>query len=133
MNLLVDELCALTMIVYLIWLYFLTIAVFALIFFTYLPKSQMKKKKKKSNKFFHSFDLSEYSFTCPELQASGLARRLLLHVFLCWIITSTTYCIMDDYFNRLFIRFWLQLGHFVWKCSPGYETKLVRICIDLYP
>jgi hypothetical protein len=23
--------------------------------------------------------------------------------------------------------------NFVWKCSPGYEIKLVRICIDLYP
>jgi hypothetical protein len=29
-----------------------------------------------SNKFFHNFHLSETSFTCPRLQASGIARRL---------------------------------------------------------
>jgi len=29
-----------------------------------------------SNKFFHNFHLSESSFTCPRLCASGLVRRL---------------------------------------------------------
>ena len=29
-----------------------------------------------SNKFFHNFHLSESSFTCPGLRASGLAQRL---------------------------------------------------------
>jgi hypothetical protein len=31
-----------------------------------------------SNKFFHIFHLSESSFTCPGLRASGLTRRLQL-------------------------------------------------------
>ena len=33
-----------------------------------------------SNKFFHNFHLSESSFTCPCLWASGLARKLILTV-----------------------------------------------------
>ena len=33
-------------------------------FFHLLAKKPNEEKKKKSNKFFHSFDLSEYSFTC---------------------------------------------------------------------
>ena len=49
----------------------LSIPVFALIFFTYLPESQIYKKISiYSNRFFHNFHLSESSFTC------GLARRL---------------------------------------------------------
>jgi hypothetical protein len=55
--------------------------VFALIFFTYFstcPKAKFRKKKSiYSNKFFHNFHLSESSFTCPRLRASGLAQRLL--------------------------------------------------------
>ena len=39
------------------------------------PKAKFRQKL--SNKFFHNFHLSKSSFTCPVLQASGLARRLL--------------------------------------------------------
>jgi non-ribosomal peptide synthetase component F len=46
-------------------------AVFALIFFTYLPESQISFY---SNKFFHNFHLSDFSNTCPWLLASGLAQ-----------------------------------------------------------
>jgi len=56
--------------------------VFALIFFTYLPESQIKEKKNiYSNKFFHNFRLSESSFTCPRRRTSGFARRLLLYMY----------------------------------------------------
>jgi hypothetical protein len=41
-------------------------------FFHQLVKKQ-KKKFIYSNKFFHNFHLSECSFTCPRLWASGLA------------------------------------------------------------
>jgi hypothetical protein len=36
-----------------------------------------------SNKFFHNFHLSESSFTCSGLRASGLARRLVRGFFIC--------------------------------------------------
>jgi hypothetical protein len=35
----------------------------------------------KSNKFFHNFHLSEYSFTFPGLRACGLALRLQIFFF----------------------------------------------------
>jgi hypothetical protein len=62
--------------------YFLQSTVFALIFLA-KPKSQMLKKKSiYSNKFCHNFHMSESSFTCPGLRASGLARRLKqLYIF----------------------------------------------------
>jgi len=48
--------------------------VFTLIFF-HLParKAKFGKIAIYSNKFFHNFHLSESSFTCPGLLASGLA------------------------------------------------------------
>ena len=42
-----------------------------------------------SNKFFHNFHLSESSFTCPGLQASGLMQRLQITCTInVWILTS---------------------------------------------
>ena len=56
----------------------LSISVFALIFFHLLSwKANVDIFSIYSNKFFHNFYLSESSFTCPGLLASGLARRLL--------------------------------------------------------
>ena len=43
-------------------------------FFTYLPKAKFSIY---SNKLFHNFHLFESSFTCPGLQASGLAQKLM--------------------------------------------------------
>ena len=40
-------------------------------------KRNLEKNSICSNKFFHIFHLSESSFTCLRLQASGLAGRLL--------------------------------------------------------
>jgi hypothetical protein len=44
-------------------------------FFFYLlaQKPNLGKFSIYSNKFFHNFRLSESSFTCPQLRASGLA------------------------------------------------------------
>jgi len=39
-------------------------------------KPNLEKCSIYSNKFFHNFHLSESSFTCPGLRASGLVRRL---------------------------------------------------------
>ena len=67
-------------------------AVFTLIFFTYLPESQLY-----SNKFFHNFHLSGSRFTCPGLRASGLAWRLWekfssFHVFIIVFLISMAFC-----------------------------------------
>jgi hypothetical protein len=45
---------------------------------THLPEAKFRKKKNYiySTKFFHNFHLSESSFTCPGLRASGLARGM---------------------------------------------------------
>jgi hypothetical protein len=40
------------------------------------PKAKFEKLSIYSNKFIHRLHLSETNFTCPELRASGLARRL---------------------------------------------------------
>ena len=42
------------------------------------PEAKFRRRKKSiySSKFFHNFHLSESSFTCPGLQASGLAWKL---------------------------------------------------------
>jgi hypothetical protein len=54
------------------------LTVFCLNFFHLLaPKPNLEKFSIYSNKFFHNFHLSESSFTCPGLRASGLARRLI--------------------------------------------------------
>ena len=37
----------------------------------------LAQKPKLKTKFFNNIHLSESSFTCPGLQASGLARRLM--------------------------------------------------------
>jgi hypothetical protein len=41
-----------------------------------ISKPNLEKNSIHSNKFFHYFHLSESSFTCPRLRASGLAWRL---------------------------------------------------------
>ena len=52
-------------------------SVFALNFVHLLArKPNLEKKKNYSNKFIHNFHLSESSFICPRLQASGLEWRL---------------------------------------------------------
>jgi hypothetical protein len=54
------------------------IPLFALFFFhLFAQKSNLEKISIYSNKFFHNFHLSESSFICPGLRASGLARRLV--------------------------------------------------------
>ena len=51
---------------------------FCLNFFPLLSqKPNLEKFSINSNKFFHNFQMSEASFTCPGLRASGLAQRLL--------------------------------------------------------
>ena len=42
-------------------------------------KPNIEKNSIYSNKFFHNFHLSESSFTCPRIRASGLAQRL--HIY----------------------------------------------------
>ena len=44
-------------------------------------KSNLEKFSIYSNKFFHYFHLSDSSFTCPGLRASGLVWRLLSTIF----------------------------------------------------
>ena len=56
------------------------ITVFALIFFHPMVLARMPDLEKNSvysNKFFHNFQLSESSFTCPELRASGLQVQIV--------------------------------------------------------
>ena len=55
---------------------------FALIFFHLLVrKPNLEKFSIYSNKYFHNFHLSKSSFTCLELQASGLAWRLVSCIY----------------------------------------------------
>ena len=60
-------------------------------FFIYLPKRQIQKKQTTktiySNKFFHNFHLSEFSFACSRLWASKVARRLQIGQLLLYGIT----------------------------------------------
>ena len=51
------------------------------IFHLLARKSKLEKFTIYSNKFFHSFHLSESSFTCPQFWASGLVRRLSVQRF----------------------------------------------------
>ena len=55
-----------------------------LIFFHLLARKPNLEEKKSiySSKFFHNLHLSESSFTCPGLRASGLVRRLHLITYL---------------------------------------------------
>ena len=66
------------------------LTVFALIFFYLLArKPNLEIFFIYSNKFFHNFHLAVSSFTCPGLQASGLAQRLILMKFvLIWLNLS---------------------------------------------
>jgi hypothetical protein len=52
------------------------LSVFVLIFSPTCPKTKYRKNYIYSKKFCHNFHLSESSFTCPGLWASGLAWRL---------------------------------------------------------
>ena len=61
--------------------------IYALFLFSYLPqKPNLEKFSVYSNKFFHNFHLSESSFICPRIRASGLARRLLTYLSLPFFI-----------------------------------------------
>ena len=72
-----------------------------LIFFHLLArKPNLDKFYTYSNKFFHNFHLSESSFTCPGLRASGIVRRLHAHVifmhsFRKVILYRPSYLILD--------------------------------------
>ena len=81
----------------------LLLTVYAFIFFfTYLPESpNLEKKNIYSNKFFHNFRLSESSFTCPKLRASGLVQRLFLTTFTGYIIKIVIKQINDSKFYCL--------------------------------
>jgi hypothetical protein len=75
------------------------------------------------NKFFHNFHLSESSFTCPRLLASGLARRLLLElirfiVALAYIYLYFPYCISLIYFSFTKIRMFLY-ARIYWLAEFG--------------
>ena len=52
------------------------------VFHLHAWKPNIEKLSIYSNKFFHSFHLSESSFTCPGLWASGLAQRLIYQLIL---------------------------------------------------
>jgi len=60
----------------LIGLFFNEISLCLNFFHVLARKPNLEKCSIYSNKFFHNFHLSESSFTCPGLQASGLAWRL---------------------------------------------------------
>jgi hypothetical protein len=62
-----------------------------------------------SNKFFHNFHLSKSSFTCPRLQASGLARRLLLFKFPDW---------KNNWFQHALWK--ITFGWPIWSCHSRY-------------
>jgi hypothetical protein len=77
--------------------YFLQSTVFALIFLA-KPKSQMLKKKSiYSNKFFHNFHLSESSFTCPKLWASGLKISVKTVII---FLLNLVCCFLPNGFSR---------------------------------
>jgi hypothetical protein len=73
-------------------------SVFALILFTYLLESQISIY---SNKFFHNFHLSETSFTCPGLRASGLAWKMQTKVIHFWQINGFLFNLPLIYHCRL--------------------------------
>ena len=66
----------------------------------YLSEGQIQKKIYiYSNKFFHNFQLSESSFNCPELPASGLARRLtssFKHVHIFFVMRCTIHSFVKN-------------------------------------
>ena len=67
------------------------ITVFALVFFHPTVLARMPNLEKNSiysNKFFHNFQLSESSFTCPGLRASGLhvCSNSVYHMFI-WCLS----------------------------------------------
>ena len=80
------------------------LSVFALLFSTYLAESQILKIFLYSNKFFHNnFDLSESSFTCPGLRASGLAWRLFIIPSYCLLDVVTKACLTVYEYTMLFV------------------------------
>jgi hypothetical protein len=50
--------------------------VFALIILPTCPKTKLEKFSIYSSKFFHNFHLTESSFTCPRLWASGFCTKI---------------------------------------------------------
>jgi hypothetical protein len=101
-------------------LFLLNTAVFVLIFVTYLPESKIQKKFSiYSNKFFYYFHLSESSFTCSRLRASGLAwnwycvqsRETTNTNFIvsAFITVFTVFRLLTDFVCLYNYEFWLSL------------------------
>ena len=81
-------------------------------------KPNLEKFSIYSNKFFHNFHLSEYSFTCPRLRASGLARRLKTDCFLI--------------FSHLYLAGHLHILIFFLNvtCTCIFHTKILQCKIN---
>ena len=79
-------------------------------------KPNLEKFSIYSNKFFHNFHLSEYSFTCPRLRASGLARRLKTDRFLI--------------FSHLYLAGHLHILIFFFKCHLYIPYKNIACKIN---
>ena len=95
--------------------------------FFHLPvlarKPNLQKFSIYSNKFFHKFHLSESSFTCPELRASGLARRLYktlaeLQVLYSWI---------NKIISSLPSKQNHSWSHIIWKFTQFIISKLIDL------
>ena len=108
-------------------LFLLNTAVFVLIFVTYLPESKIQKKFSiYSNKFFYYFHLSESSFTCSRLRASGLAWN--------WYCVQSRETTNTNFIVSAFITVFRLLTDFV--CLYNYEfwlslCKIVRSSVIL--
>jgi len=71
-------------------------------------KPNLEKLSSYSNKFFHNFHLSESSFTCPGLRASGLARRLIYKMYIVDLGEEAT-CILCHYVQRIGFVVWFRI------------------------
>jgi hypothetical protein len=120
-------------------LFLLNTAVFVLIFVTYLPESKIQKKFSiYSNKFFYYFHLSESSFTCSRLRASGLAwnwycvqsRETTNTNFIvsAFITVFTVFRLLTDFVCLYNYEFWLSLCKIVrLKCCKMLVWALLGL------
>jgi hypothetical protein len=70
-------------------------------FYLLAGKPNLEKNYIYSSKFLHNSHLSESSFTCPVLRASGLAQRLTSSfgmLFVDWLIGNMTPVNLEIYF-----------------------------------
>ena len=83
-----------------IWLNYLYTRLCLNFFQLLARKLNLEKISMYSNKFFHNFHMSESSFTCPGLQASELAQRLVY-----WkIYLHPNYCL--SFYDLIFISWY---------------------------